>query len=439
MEGSLSPSTDASSVPTSAGWERPEKFSSASRETSQEDQLWSHLSPDLQFYLAYHRTELTYHHWFFKHDANHFLHHILIDQALSYDPLLYAVAGFAAYQWTVKQPNGKMQDFLRHYDKSVSLLLRSLQDNQKHTDATMLTILQLATFEVGHPLKDSTRADKRQDYLGDWVNLLGHQKAAHRMLLELYSPHSIMETEIRRKILVWYFRFDVQAGIMDGHSIFMGREWFLAAESYYREQSLSYPLSIDYKIEAMIATNRLFGSDLALLYAKLPQGDITPEDFARESDRLFQKLDFWNEDLDPVFRNEDYLVKSFGGQRPDSDDIVDPYQPGGLYKGALFTFNYMIVDWLTLRLMHKYKTALLLCRPPPPEVQDIALEICRIFEAIEYWSESPPGAVVKGQGGLGLAIVFLPRDKKHIMWCRQKLAKVESLGYNISSMCLIPS
>lgn len=161
LEGSLSPSTDASSVPTSAGWERPEKFSSASRETSQEDQLWSHLSPDLQFYLAYHRTELTYHHWFFKHDANHFLHHILIDQALSYDPLLYAVAGFAAYQWTVKQPNGKMQDFLRHYDKSVSLLLRSLQDNQKHTDATMLTILQLATFEVGHPLKDSTRADKR--------------------------------------------------------------------------------------------------------------------------------------------------------------------------------------------------------------------------------------------------------------------------------------
>lgn len=148
-ESSLSPSTEASSAPVSAGWfENPEKSSSVSTDFSQEDRAWSHLSQDLQFYLEYHTTRLNYHHYFFKHDANHFLHNILVKHALQYDPLLYAVVGFAAFQLTVTRPNGKIQDFLGYYNKSVSLLRKSLVENQKHTEATMLTILQLATFEV---------------------------------------------------------------------------------------------------------------------------------------------------------------------------------------------------------------------------------------------------------------------------------------------------
>ena len=149
QESSLSPSTEASSAPPSVGWfEKPEKSSSVSTEVSQEDRAWSYLSQDLQFYLEYHTTRLNYHHYFFKHDANHFLHHILVEHALQYDPLLYAVVGFAAFQLTVTRPDGKIQDFLGYYNQSVSLLRKSLVENQKHTDATMLTILQLATFEV---------------------------------------------------------------------------------------------------------------------------------------------------------------------------------------------------------------------------------------------------------------------------------------------------
>ena len=148
-ESSLSPSTEDSSAPASNGWfEKPEKYSSVSTDVSQEDRAWSHLSQDLQFYLEYHTTHLNYHHYFFKHDANHFLHKILVEHALQYDPLLYAVVGFAAFQFTVTRPDGKIQDFLSYYNKSVSLLLKSLVEHQKHTDATMLTILQLATFEV---------------------------------------------------------------------------------------------------------------------------------------------------------------------------------------------------------------------------------------------------------------------------------------------------
>lgn len=149
LESSLSPSTEASSAPTSARWsEKPEKSSSVSTDISQEDRAWSHLSQDLQFYLEYHTTHLNYHHYFFKHDANHFLHNTLVEHALQYDPLLYAVVGFAAFQLSVTRADGKIQDFLGYYNNSVSLLRKSLVENQKHTDATMLTILQLATFEV---------------------------------------------------------------------------------------------------------------------------------------------------------------------------------------------------------------------------------------------------------------------------------------------------
>ena len=160
LESSLSPPTEDSSIPTSAGWsEKPEKSSSVSTDVSQEDRAWSHLSQDLQFYLEYHTTRLNYHHYFFKHDANHFLHNILVEHALQYDPLLYAVVGFAAFQLTVTRADGKIQDFLGYYNNSVSLLRKSLVKNQKHTDATMLTILQLATFEVRKTSCLPSRAD----------------------------------------------------------------------------------------------------------------------------------------------------------------------------------------------------------------------------------------------------------------------------------------
>ncbi len=248
------------------------------------------------------------------------------------------------------------------------------------------------------------------------------------MLLELYSSHSIMETEVRRKILAWYSRFDLMGGLASGYQTVLGREWFVATEDYYRQQSLSYPNSIDYKIEATIAKHRLLAVDLALLFAQLPRGAITIENFERESDKFAQQIRTWKENLDPIFRDSSYLVESFQGKDRDPEDIVDPYLPGGLYKGALFTFNFMLIDWHAVNLMHGYKTALMLKRPLPPELLEIALNICRLFEAIEYWPDSPPGSMLKAQGSLGLALLVLPKDQKHIMWCRRKLAKVESLG-----------
>ena len=154
QEKSMSPLTDTSSPHSSsrsasAAFKYPATRSSVSTNTSPESTPWSHLPSDLQYYLDYHQSHLTYHYYFFKHDPDQFLHTVFLDHALRYEPLLYAVVGFAAFRLTLKTSQGKIQDFLQYYNKSVSLLRRSLQSCQKHTDSTMLTILQLATFEVG--------------------------------------------------------------------------------------------------------------------------------------------------------------------------------------------------------------------------------------------------------------------------------------------------
>ena len=149
---SLSPSTDDSSARSATqsicvGLNQPEQLSSVSTPTAQEASPWSHLPSSLQYHLEYHQ-QLSYHHYFFKHEASNFVHNILVEHAISFAPLLYAVVGFAAFQRTLQNREGKIQDFLGYYNKSVTLLRKSLFDGREHTHATLLTILQLATFEV---------------------------------------------------------------------------------------------------------------------------------------------------------------------------------------------------------------------------------------------------------------------------------------------------
>lgn len=109
---------------------------------------WSHLPLDLQFYLEYFYENVTYLHYSLKLDPTNFLKTVMVDAALRNDALLHAIVGFAAFQRTLHNPEGKMQDFLQYYNKAVSLLLRSLKKGEQHSTGTLLAILQLATIEV---------------------------------------------------------------------------------------------------------------------------------------------------------------------------------------------------------------------------------------------------------------------------------------------------
>jgi len=117
-------------------------------EGSLDDSQWSRLPLDHQAHLTYHQNYLTSHHYFFKHEANFFIHHTLLEHALSYEPLRFAVVGFAAFHSALQNNDSNIQNFLCYYNRAIKLLRRSLANGDKYTDATLMTILQLATFEV---------------------------------------------------------------------------------------------------------------------------------------------------------------------------------------------------------------------------------------------------------------------------------------------------
>ena len=345
-----------------------------------------------------------------------FIHTELIDLALTYEPLLYAVVAFSAYHHTLKQPDGQIATFLAYYSKSLNLLMKSLAKGGKPTEATLLTVLQLTTFE---------------EYLGDWVNLVGHHRAAHYMLLELYTPSNIMNTEVTRQILAWYARFDVVAGLMAGNETVLDRSWYIACSNWYDERIDTEDVDIDYSLQYVIAQNRLIGMDMAALFSKLAKGTVDLPTFKRENTLIaeqLQKLKSRIESLNDGY----YTVKEFPYRVPLTNaDIVNPYVPGGLFRGPFWSLNYAWCDFYGIHEMHEYQTAIALGldTSEAADFEQISLEQCRIFDAIERYPDAPQGSTLAAHTSLALASVFLKKDERHTMWARRKLAAVERLGY----------
>ncbi|KAL9603445.1 MAG: hypothetical protein Q9219_001132 [cf. Caloplaca sp. 3 TL-2023] len=407
-----SPGTDGSSPQSAsqADSRSPHNLGNMTSESSMspEKVSFSHLPQHQRYYLEYLRDHITYHHYFFRSDTNYFIHNILVEHALSYEPLLYAVVGFAAFHATLKKSDGKIQDFLGYYNRSLP--------SRYGQNAICPTV----RFEA-YPL---------QEYLGDWVNLLGHHKAAYSMLTELHTAESIMESEVRRKILAWYSRFDLFLGFMSGYQTVLGREWFAANHDYHVRLAQQRPGDIHAQIEAGVAGHRILAMDMALLFAKLARGVLSFPEFSSQNVLLAQRIQEWKNSLEPLLSDDRFVVKSFEDvSRRDENDIVDPYRPGGLYQGPLWGMNFLMLDWLGTNVLHTYQTALTMKQPVPRGVVDLALEICRVFETVEYWPQSAPGSILAAQAALGVAALFLPKEERYTMWVRRKLAKIESQGY----------
>jgi hypothetical protein len=134
LEQSVSPSTEASStVPATLRQPLSRRSSAQATKTVASSRTTPHGPKDVHFYLNYFKEHMTIHHYSLKHE-----------------PLKYAVAGYAAYFHTIAQPDGRMSTFLQFYNESVSRLRMSITKHKKQGLATFLTILQLASIEVGH-------------------------------------------------------------------------------------------------------------------------------------------------------------------------------------------------------------------------------------------------------------------------------------------------
>ncbi|OJZ80271.1 hypothetical protein ASPFODRAFT_212786 [Aspergillus luchuensis CBS 106.47] len=103
------------------------------------------------------KSPISYHHYFLKPVNDRLIHESIIELALQHGSLLYAVVGFSAYHHCVQNNSGKLYSFLKYYNIALKLLRKSLSSGELHNEATLITVLVLATFEKS---------------IGNWVNLM---------------------------------------------------------------------------------------------------------------------------------------------------------------------------------------------------------------------------------------------------------------------------
>jgi len=239
-----------------------------------------------------------------------------------------------------------------------------------------------------------------------------------------------MQTDMTRVILAWYMRFDVFAGLMAGFETVLSREWFSSAQEFFEQQASRDPANLKWKIERAFAQLRLVAMDMSGLFAKKGKGEISLEQFVVEHEKIGQRIKGYKSRMDPALQDPRFLITDFTGSRPpDPADIVNPYRPGTLYGGPLWVMNICTLDWYSIELMYMYQTALTMQMQPSAELGRKAFECCELFEAMEFSPQSPNGIILTCQASLGIACLFLPRDQKHSMWARRKLATIESHGY----------
>ncbi|KAI8949760.1 hypothetical protein F4801DRAFT_390667 [Xylaria longipes] len=416
LEGTKS-SSPSISTGTSVSFTTTIQTSDAALQPSTTSPEWSHLHKELQYYLGYFCENITHFSYGLPNDPEGFFKSVLPSLAIreGNDALLYAVVGFAAYHSTLRHPHGKIEDFLGYYNKSVTMLLNSLKRGEKQNLSSLLTILQLATIE---------------EYLGDWVNLSGHQKAALQILTQLFTPETIMQSSISA-LLTWYIRFDVFVAMMGGFETALPREWFVSAVEGSKKRVEDDPNDLSWRTEVQATILRLMSMDMSLLYAKSSRGEISAEAYDEEYDNISARLSEWKDGIDPAITDSNYLVTDFSYKQPlTDDDIVDPYKPGSLYQFPLFSTTILLMEWHSISIMHKSRMeGYALQQEPSDELRQLALSACEMFEMVRLWPETPTGATMTVQACLALACLFIPRNRKYHMWIRRRYASLEAAGY----------
>ncbi|KAG9946881.1 hypothetical protein KCU98_g18318, partial [Aureobasidium melanogenum] len=349
-----------------------------------------------------------------KYDSGDFLKTTFLEIALGYEPLLYAITAFSAYHHTLAKPGGKLSSFLGYYNKSVSLLRQSLERSPRHTVATLLTILQLATFE---------------EFLGDWVNLMGHQRAAYEILTELFTPQTIMQSETHRKIISWYIRFDLFAGFMHGYGMVLSREWHVACMEFYVRQARDKPRDLGSVFEEKFARSRLLATDISLIFARA-KTEGPSQELIVEMGKMSAQLETYAHELESAFKDTRTYVKEFpNAPKGEWDDVVGSTDPEFLWAGDLFTWNFILIDFWAIHLLFKSQIAQFDPTVGGEEVVASAFKVCKMFEALQYCGEDATAMILGAQASLGMAAACMPKDQRHTMWCRNKYAQIEQCGY----------
>lgn len=395
---------------------------------------WTHLPPEFQTCLDYFYENITHYHYGVHRDSADFFHTSFLKWALRSEALLHAVVGFAAYQQTLKDSNGRIQDFLKYYTHAVTLLLELLKKDEMHDLGTLLTILQLATIEVrislgGIPQHRLDTNKQEQEYFGDWINLMGHQKAALQIINQLFTPQRIIQTPMGRTILIWYTRFDLFVSSMGSFEPSLPRPWIEALNAQSQAQLSNDPESLHWLSETTENWMQLIFLDMCSLYSRQKSGLIAEEAFLAEHKRLTILLREWRDSLDPRLTDPAHLATI-----PVTEHQLFNYanNRAPIYEGYWSFMTILLAEWHAVALIH-------LCHVSGNSLAETsellgnlsqnAEAICQTIEGAENWPPAPKGMLSMLHPSLSLAAIWLPRTPQKYIWLRKKFAWLESSGY----------
>lgn len=260
---------------------------------------------------------------------------------------------------------------------------------------------------------------------------MGHQKAAFEMLTHLFTPETATQTPLGRMIVSWYGRFDIFIAMMGGFPTMLAPEWFITFVEYCDQQAISDEAdSLHWKLEAESGRLRVISREMSTLFARGSRGQITPEDFATEHERLQNSLQGWKDGWDHALTDPAYYVTDFSHAGSlGEDNIVDPFITGVLYDFPIFSTTLLTSEFNSTMMMHKCQSSTTQREHLYGELRGHAYAICQIFEAVERWPSSPRGSLILIQACIALSALFLPQDAKHHNWIRKKFALLETMGY----------
>jgi hypothetical protein len=365
---------------------------------------WTNLPHEVAFYLNFHRQMLTPHHYLLKTDSGDFFKVKLLEYALKNEALLYAVAAFASFHYSVYHTTGAFQTFLEYYNKSVALLRVSL--DEEPTIETVITILQLASFE---------------EYLGDWASLMEHRNGASKIIQQVWNPTTMAATVELRVVFNWFGHFDLIAAMMAGHKATVTAEWQDKNHEAVIRLLQENPDSVALKLDRIGCQLRDLALQISMMTAGRAQGTLSIEEFGIFSQEMLQKLHDWYNSFVPEFLRGAEIVQAAEGC---------PFKPAPIYKNDKWMVNFLVLDYYGLVIVLNHQIALTNGGPQSqdPSLADYAIKIAEILAALEAYPQTKAGALLAAQAPIGLAAMWLPNGPNYWQWMQRQLAKIEKMG-----------
>lgn len=257
------------------------------------------------------------------------------------------------------------------------------------------------------------------------MNLQSHQKAAYAILTSLYDANTLTQNDTGNRLLEWFIRFDLLTAFISGSVQSLGREWHEATHRFFLNQTKEYPNDLGYKYDERGAMQRLLSQDMSSLFTKA--GKIPPAEFQQEASLISRNITAWYRTLSPAILDHSKVLPEFPAELSPVLRTEDDADSIKVYGDELWPTNHMMVHFWALELMFNHHLATLQGQSTPPDVANLALKICQMFEAVQR-RDPTPGALLGVQAASGMAVPFLDKTPNMIMWGRRKQVAIERSG-----------